>query len=626
MQPPISPDTLLNNRYRVIRVLGQGGFGRTYLANDAGRFEELCALKELIPTQDTDYVLDKSQELFQREASTLYQIDHSQVPKFRATFEEEGRLFLVQDYVEGKSFRELLDERKAQGQTLSEPEVRQLLQQILPVLEHIHNRGIIHRDLSPDNIMLRQSDGLPVLIDFGVVKEVATRIHANEGTKAATTVGKLGFAPSEQIQMGRAYPSSDLYALAVTAIVLLTGKEPRDLYDDVNLTWHWRRYASVSDKLANVLNKMLNYRPGDRYASAIEVRQALQGTTVATPTPPATPPESEVSRMATMAVGRPPESMGSTPAPSRRTAPEPVIPPVGRTDAPSQDPWVFWGLSIFFIIIGGLISWGIFTAINDSISEQPEVVPTVVDPVETPLPETEPQVITQRLELSAGDTFSERGTLEANTTLNYVLAGREGQELTATLDSEGVWMTILAPGGNLVAPAARRVQSWEGTLPATGDYIIQLTPIAELAEEDYPYRLRVSLEEAVEVTPSPTPSPTPTPEESPATPDYSTDTLRLSPNQDPRQVSGNTSPQEIQRYEVNVREGQRLTARVVEGNANLTLRFPNGDIVPNLAGTSSFEIDAPVEGQYQVDIIAPEPTEFTLELGVSEVEEPPASE
>ena len=233
MQPPISLGTILNNRYRIVRVLGQGGFGRTYLAEDRGRFNELCALKELIPNLDSDYVLEKSQQLFQREANTLYQIQHPQIPQFRATFEENGRLFLVQDYVEGKTFRELLDDRLAQGQTFSEVEVRQLLQQLLPVLEYLHSKGIIHRDLTPDNIIRHEGDGMPVLIDFGVVKELATRFQVPEGTKAATTVGKLGYAPSEQIQMGRAYPSSDLYALGVTAVVLLTGKDPSDLFDDV---------------------------------------------------------------------------------------------------------------------------------------------------------------------------------------------------------------------------------------------------------------------------------------------------------------------------------------------------------------------------------------------------------
>jgi serine/threonine protein kinase len=113
MEPPIASGTILQNRYHLITVLGQGGFGRTYLAEDQGRFNEPCALKELIPPE-TAYALDKSKELFQREATTLYQIKHPQVPEFRANFEQDGRLFLVQDYVEGKTYRDLLNERKTQ--------------------------------------------------------------------------------------------------------------------------------------------------------------------------------------------------------------------------------------------------------------------------------------------------------------------------------------------------------------------------------------------------------------------------------------------------------------------------------------------------------------------------------
>lgn len=619
MQPPITPGTVLNNRYELIRVLGQGGFGRTYLATDQGRFNELCALKELIPTQQTDYVTDKSQELFQREASTLYQINHPQVPQFRATFEDEGRLFLVQDYVEGKTFRELLEERKTQGQTFSEAEVRQLVLQLLPVLEHIHSRGIIHRDLAPDNVMLRQSDSLPVLIDFGVVKELATRIQGAEGTKAATTVGKIGFAPSEQIQMGRAYPSSDLYALAVTALVLLTGKEPRDLYDDVNLTWHWRQYATVSDAFAQVLNKMLNHRPGDRYQSASEVQQALQGDTQAPP------PDSqaEMSRMATVAVGRRPAA--TEPPSPVRNRPEPVIEPP-RNDSAWESPWTLWGLAAFLIVIAGLGSYGIFTALNETV----EPDPTPVEPTPTPSP-IEPEVVTQRIEIGAGETFSERGILDPNAILNYVLAGESQQQLQATLESEGVWLTILQPNGSLVAPGARRVQSWEGELPADGDYVIQLEPIPGLSENEYSYRLRLRLQAAPEPTPTPTlePSPTPTPEPSPApttplTPEVQTRPLNLSVGEELDNITGRTSLEQIRRYTVNLVEGQRLRVSVAEGNVELTPRFPNGEPIPDLSGVSNFELDVtPLigGGQYFVDVVADEPTQFRLQAELEESNE-----
>lgn len=286
MQPPISIGTILQNHYRIIQLLGQGGFGRTYLAEDQGRFNERCAIKEFVPVQGEDKFSDKATQLFQREASVLYQINHPQIPKFRATFEEGDRLFLVQDYVEGPTYHEVLNQRRQENRAFSETEVRRFLQQLLPVLAHIHAKGIIHRDISPDNIILRREDQLPVLIDFGVVKEAVTRMQMDGVVSRATTVGKAGYAPIEQMQTGRAYPNSDLYALAVTAIVLLTGKEPQTLFDDVTATWNWQNQALVSPELARVLNKALSYRPGDRFASVKEMAQALQsGQVGANPLP-----------------------------------------------------------------------------------------------------------------------------------------------------------------------------------------------------------------------------------------------------------------------------------------------------------------------------------------------------
>jgi serine/threonine protein kinase len=149
MPSPLPSGTVLQNRYRVIKLLGQGGFGRTYLAEDQGRFNEQCAIKEFVPRQGEDHFSVKATELFQREAAILYQIQHPQIPQFRATFEVEQRLFLVQDYVEGTNYRDLLNQRRGQGSLFTEAEVRQFLQQMLPLLAHIHAKGIIHRDISP---------------------------------------------------------------------------------------------------------------------------------------------------------------------------------------------------------------------------------------------------------------------------------------------------------------------------------------------------------------------------------------------------------------------------------------------------------------------------------------------
>lgn len=286
---------LLGDRYRIVCQLGQGGFGRTYLAEDTNRFSEHCVLKEFAPQVQGSYALQKGEELFEREAGVLYKLQHPQIPRFRELFraklDGKGYLFLVQDYVEGKTYRALLDARKQQGQRFSEVEVSQLLLQILPVLDYIHSLGVIHRDISPDNLILRSSDYLPVLIDFGGVKQVAATIasqfaQTTAGTSSpGTLLGKVGYAPHEQMQMGMVYPHSDLYALAATVLVLLTGKEPQALIDDRTLTWNWRREISLSPTLGAVLDKMLQAKLCDRYQSARQVLQALSANTSASGTP-----------------------------------------------------------------------------------------------------------------------------------------------------------------------------------------------------------------------------------------------------------------------------------------------------------------------------------------------------
>ncbi|MEG4285095.1 serine/threonine-protein kinase [Microcoleus sp. A006_D1] len=397
MQPPIAIGTLLQNRYRLVNILGQGGFGRTYLVEDLGRFQERCALKELIPMQSGPYVLEKSKELFQREAAILYQIAHPQIPQFRAIFEENQRLFLVQDYVEGMTYRELLLDRTNKGSTFSEAEVLVFIRQMLPVLAHIHARGIIHRDISPENIIRRENDKLPVLIDFGVVKELATKVQSPEGTAHATTVGKIGYAPMEQLQSGRATASSDLYALAVTAIVLLTGKEPQELLDQTTLHWNWQQRVQVSAGLALVLNRMLNRSPGDRYQSVSEVAQALDGQTNPQSNQQTVPPASVVvpsnaSLIATVAVGRPPEPEPMVPlSAGPQNQPDPLIEPAGGSFW--DNPMAAIGLLTGLVILTGFGSWALVGSFLNKPTPKPTpTAPPVINPTPrlTPVPNPDP--------------------------------------------------------------------------------------------------------------------------------------------------------------------------------------------------------------------------------------------
>jgi serine/threonine protein kinase len=270
---PLPVGTILENNYKIINELGQGGFARTYLAANLRRFNENCVLKQFAPQIGTN--LAKATELFEREANVMYNLSHDQIPRFREQFKARTvageSLFIVQDYVDGDNYSEMIDRR---GKLFSEKEACEFLQQILPVLDYIHSLDVIHRDISPDNIIHRKSDGKPVLIDFGAVREAA----AKYSQASATVIGKVGYAPEEQMRRGQVMPSSDLYALAATTLTLLTGEQPEKLYNTQLATWDWDRHIKLSGSMKKLLHKMLAYRPDKRYPTAAAVLAALPNT------------------------------------------------------------------------------------------------------------------------------------------------------------------------------------------------------------------------------------------------------------------------------------------------------------------------------------------------------------
>ncbi len=278
-------DLILGDRYRVVREIGHGGFGRTYLAEDLNRFREACVLKEFAPQIQGTSSLQKAEELFEREAGILYGLQHPQIPRFRELFRavlgDRSHLFLVQDYISGETYGQLLQERQQRGEIFTEPEVCYLLTQVLPVLSYLHQSGVIHRDISPDNLILRSNDRLPVLIDFGGVKQVSAAaesqfLPSDQMTPAATRLGKIGYAPVEQMQQGIVSPQSDFYALAVTVLVLLSGQEPTRLLEMKGTSPQWQRSIAMSSALRRILQRMLTTQPDDRYRSANEVSADLQ--------------------------------------------------------------------------------------------------------------------------------------------------------------------------------------------------------------------------------------------------------------------------------------------------------------------------------------------------------------
>ncbi|MGK7940143.1 MAG: protein kinase [Crocosphaera sp.] len=288
MNTGLKPQTTINDRFVILRQLGQGKLGRTYLAEDRHRFNDPCILQEFAPDVHDTQALEKTEELFQRKAQILYTLDHPQIPRFRELFSSQqgkkNRLFLVQDYVTGFTYRELLQQRLSEGQVFTEREVTQFLLDTLPILAYLHQKGIIHRDLTPDNIICRDHDQLPVFIDFGSVKQLS--VVANTYFKQPqllTTqilqIGQPGYAPQEQIQRGLVSANSDLYALAATASVLLTGKEPQQLQVPQTLTWNFPPELNISSHLTHILGKMLAKNTSDRYNSAQDIIDALSKIT-----------------------------------------------------------------------------------------------------------------------------------------------------------------------------------------------------------------------------------------------------------------------------------------------------------------------------------------------------------
>lgn len=273
---------LFRNRYRVIQLLGEGGFGRTYEAIDTDRMDDPCVIKQFFPQVQGTAALEKATELFKQEAKRLYELgEHPQIPRLIAYFEQDKRLYLVQELIEGQT---LLAELQQQG-AFSGEKIRQLLADLLPVIKIVHERGVIHRDIKPENIMRRHKDGKLMLIDFGVSKQVTATILGQAGT----TVGTHGYAPLEQMR-GQVYPASDLYSLGITCIRLLTQCLPKEdgydaLYDALNGGWIWQerlpKNTTISLLLVQILDKLTQNYVRDRYQSADEVLGAFNSASSA---------------------------------------------------------------------------------------------------------------------------------------------------------------------------------------------------------------------------------------------------------------------------------------------------------------------------------------------------------
>ncbi|MGK7872244.1 MAG: protein kinase [Xenococcaceae cyanobacterium] len=244
---------LLRERYRAIRLIGQGGFGKTFLAIDEDKpSKPYCVIKQFFPqAQDTETV-HKASKLFEKEAVRLDDLgEHPQIPELLAYFTQDERQYLVQEYIDGQNLAQEL----ANNGVFNESEIRSLLIDLLSGLQFVHDNQVIHRDIKPENIIRRQSDGKLVLVDFGAAKYATVTALGVTGT----VIGSAEYVAPEQSR-GKAIFASDLYSLGVTCINLLTDLSPFDLYDISENDWVWRQYLvknSVSNELGQILDKLI---------------------------------------------------------------------------------------------------------------------------------------------------------------------------------------------------------------------------------------------------------------------------------------------------------------------------------------------------------------------------------
>lgn len=262
---------LLGDRYRSLSPIGSGESSRVFLAVDEYKpSRPQCVIKQFFPQNLGLQTSERARELFRREAVQLEQLGrHPQIPELLAHFEQADYQYLVQEFIDGHNLTQQLNEVGA----FDEGQIWQMLNNLLPVLEFIHQRQVIHRDIKPQNIICRDSQQQQyVLVDFGAAKYTESADRVRTGVR----IGSSEFASPEQA-IGKATFASDLYSLGVTCIYLLTRVRPANLFNEEEGIWVWRHSLKypVNSWLGNILDKLLQGPIKQRYQSATEVLRDL---------------------------------------------------------------------------------------------------------------------------------------------------------------------------------------------------------------------------------------------------------------------------------------------------------------------------------------------------------------
>ena len=293
------PGTLIGDRYRLEQCLSDGELGQLWRASDGLAADAPVALRRLGPGHDPETV--------RRLWSQLQGVLHPQVPRLGGVISDGSSLWLVREWQVGRTYGQLRQARLERQLVFGAGEVVLLLRQLLPVLAVLHSQELVHGDLSPANLLRRDSDGMPVLLDFGLVW----------GLPTATA----GYAPPELARSGVPLPWMDLHALGVVALVLVSGLEPAALLDPVSLAWRWPVALASEPELQGLLSRLLSPEPRDRFAGAAQALAAFQ----ALPMPESTGPVPRADRTVVLVppTAPAPAEPEPTPEPALAADPEP---------------------------------------------------------------------------------------------------------------------------------------------------------------------------------------------------------------------------------------------------------------------------------------------------------------